>query len=128
LIFIELIHKELTYKIIGVLYEVFNELGYGYQEKYYQKATALALKKHGLKFKEQVYTPVKFQKNKIGKYFLDFVIENKVVLEIKKNDKFFKSDITQLFAYLKATNLKLGLIANFTKNGVKIKRIANLNP
>ncbi|PIV38470.1 MAG: GxxExxY protein [Candidatus Portnoybacteria bacterium CG02_land_8_20_14_3_00_45_8] len=124
----ELIHKELTYKIIGVLYEVFNELGYGYQEKYYQKATALALKKHGLKFKEQVYTPVKFQKNKIGKYFLDFVIENKVVLEIKKNDKFFKSDITQLFAYLKATNLKLGLIANFTKNGVKIKRIANLNP
>ena len=128
MIFIELIHKELTYKIIGVLYEVFNELGYGYQEKYYQKATALALKKHGLKFKEQVYTPVKFQKNKIGKYFLDFVIENKVVLEIKKNDKFFKSDITQLFAYLKATNLKLGLIANFTKNGVKIKRIANLNP
>ena len=124
----ELIHKELTYKIIGVLYEVFNELGYGYQEIYYQKATALALKKHGLKFKEQVYTPVKFQKNKIGKYFLDFVIENKVVLEIKKNDKFFKSDITQLFAYLKATNLKLGLIANFTKNGVKIKRIANLNP
>lgn len=124
----ELIHKELTYEIIGALYEVFNELGYGYQEKYYQKATALALKKHDLKFKEQVYTPVEFQKNKIGKYFLDFAIENKVVLEIKKNDKFFKNDITQLFAYLKATDLKLGLIANFTKNGVKIKRIANLNP
>ena len=124
----ELIYKELSYEIIGVLYEVFNELGYGYQEKYYQKATAIKLTKRKLSYKEQVYVPIKFQEKHIGKYFLDFPIENKVVLEIKKNDKFFKSDIVQLFAYLKTTNLKLGLIANFTKSGVKIKRIVNLNP
>ncbi len=81
-----------------------------------------------MNFKEQVCTPIKFRNNKISKYFLDFLIENKIILEIKKNDKFFKCDIVQLFAYLKTTNLKLGLIANFTKNGVKIKRIVNLNP
>ncbi|KKS65826.1 MAG: hypothetical protein UV40_C0025G0002 [Parcubacteria group bacterium GW2011_GWA1_42_7] len=124
----DLLYKELSYKIIGVLYDVFNELGYGYQEKYYQKAIALALKEKEIKFKEQVYIPLKFKDNIIGKYFLDFLIEDKLILEIKKGDKFHKSTITQIFAYLKSFNIKLGVIANFTKNGIKIKRIINLHP
>lgn len=64
---------------------------------------------------------------KLGKYFIDFLVENKIVLEIKKGNRFSRRDIEQVYAYLKLTNLKLGIIANFTNNGIKFKRIINLD-
>lgn len=123
---IDLIYKDLTYKIIGVLFEVYNKLGYGYQEKYYQKAIAALLKKRNVKFREQIYVPLMFNSKRIGKYFLDFLIEDKIVLEIKKSGNFQRNNIEQIYAYLKASGLKLGILANFTKTEVKIKRIANI--
>lgn len=125
---IDLIYKDLTYKIIGALFGVYNELGYGYQEKYYQRAIAASLNSLKLKFKEQVNLPLKFKQNTIGRYFLDFLIEDKIVLEIKKDSKFHRNNIEQVFAYLKAFDLKLGMLANFSRDGVKIKRIVNLHP
>lgn len=125
---ISLIYKELTYRINGILFGVFNELGYGYQEKYYQRAISLALKEGNVKYKEQVSVPIEFKGSGIGRYFFDFLIEDKIILEIKKGDQFYKKDITQTYAYLKSSGLKLGLLANFTKNGVKIKRIVNIHP
>jgi len=62
----------------------------------------------------------------VGNYFLDFVIENKIVLELKKCNRISQKHIEQVYAYLKATDLKLEIIANFTKEGVKFKRIVNL--
>ena len=124
---IDLIYKDLSYKIIGILYQVYNELGYGYQEKYYQRAIAKLLIKNNLNYKEQLNLPVEFQGEKIGRYYLDFLIENKIVLEIKKENNFRRHNIEQIYAYLKRFNLKLGILANFTKNGVKIKRIVNIN-
>lgn len=123
----DLIFPELSYKIIGILFEVYNEMGYGYQEKYYQKAISDRLKETSLFFREQVPIKITFNDNKIGQYFLDFVVENKIVLEIKKMDKFLKSNIDQTYAYLKSTGLKLGILANFTKKGLQYKRIVNLN-
>lgn len=123
---IDLVYPQLSYKIIGILFSVFNGLGYGYQEKYYQKAIATLLKEKGVNFKEQVYAPVEFKENKIGCYYLDFLIENKLVLEIKKGERFSKSNIEQVYAYLKRFNLKLGIIANFTRKGLKFKRIVNI--
>lgn len=122
----KVIYPELSYKIIGLVFDVFNHLGYGYQEKYYQKAIALLFSENDIKFKEQVHFPLKFNKQKIGSYFLDFLIENKIVLEIKKGDRFSKKDIQQLYAYLKASGLKLGILINFTSKGIKFKRILNL--
>ena len=58
---------------------------------------------------------------------MDFLIEGKVVLEIKVGEHFSGSNINQLFGYLKATDLKLGILANFTRTGVKYKRIININ-
>jgi len=69
---------------------------------------------------------IKFKNDNIGKYFLDFLVDDKIVLEIKKGDRFSRRDIEQIYGYLKATNLKLGIIANFTNNGIKFKRIINL--
>ena len=123
---IDLIYPQLSYKIIGILFSVFNNLGYGYQEKYYQKAIAILFKENGINFKEQVYAPLEFKENKIGCYYLDFLIENKIVLEIKKGERFLKSNIEQVYAYLKRFNLKLGIIANFTRKDLKFKRIVNI--
>ncbi|MBU1131107.1 GxxExxY protein [Patescibacteria group bacterium] len=122
----DLIYPDLSYKIVGVLFDVYNEVGYGYQEKYYQKAIAKAFIDSGIKYQEQVYQPLKFRDSKIGSYFLDFLIEGKIVLEIKKGNYFSRKNIEQLYAYLKATDLKLGILANFTSDGVKIKRIVNI--
>jgi len=122
----DLLYPELSYQIIGVLFDVYNELGYGYQEKYYQRAISARFKEINLAFKEQVPVKIKFQGNEIGKYFLDFIIADKIALEIKKGDKFLKTDIDQLYAYLKATGLKLGILATFTKRGLQFKRIINL--
>ncbi len=123
---VDLIYPELSYKIIGILYDVLNELGSGHKENYYQKATSAALFKSNISFKEQVYLPITFKDINIGKYFLDFLIDEKIVLEIKANDHFSRKNIGQIFSYLKATNLKLGILANFSGNEVKFKRILNI--
>lgn len=121
-----IIHKDLSYEIIGIAYEAHNELGYGFQEKYYCRAIEALLQEHSLKFREQVYIPIVFKGKKIGSYYLDFLIEDKVILEVKKGDQFYKKDIEQVYAYLKSHNLQLGVIVRFAKNGVKVKRIVNL--
>jgi GxxExxY protein len=95
-------------------------------KKYYQRAIAAGLKDCKLAFKEQVPAKIKFKDKIIGKIFFDFLIENKIILEIKKTDRFSKKEIDQIHGYLKASNLKLGIPAHTTKNGIRYKRILNL--
>jgi GxxExxY protein len=123
----DLIYPELSYTIVGILFEVYNNLGPGHKERYYQKAVATALKTANLSFDEQVYSPIIFKDSNVGNYFLDFLIENEVVLEIKSGEKFLKQNINQVYSYLKTKNLKLGILANFIKDGLKFKRIVNLD-
>jgi len=122
----DLIYPEMSYEIVGILYDVYNQLGFGHKEKFYQNAIALALKGKNFIFKEQLYVPLLFNEKVVGRYFLDFLIDHKVVLEIKKDSIFYKKHIDQVFGYLKANNLKLGILANFTKSGVRYKRIVNV--
>jgi len=123
----DLIYPELCYQTVGVLFEVYNELGFGYLEKYYQNAIAESFKLIHLPFREQVPFEIKFKGKPVGKFFLDFVVDNKIVLEIKKTKYFSKKHIEQVYQYLRVSGLKLGIIANFTPNGVKFKRIVNVN-
>lgn len=123
----DLIYPELSYQIVGILFEVYNQLGSGYHEKYYQRAIATELKRCNLSFKEQVFIPLRFKKEIIGRQYLDFLIEDKVVLEIKKGDRFSKRNIEQMLSYLKVTGLKLGILANFGSKELKFRRIINLN-
>ncbi|HAH04024.1 TPA: GxxExxY protein [Candidatus Komeilibacteria bacterium] len=124
----DLIYPDFSFKIIGILFDVYNELGFGYQEKYYQRAIASVFykNKNKIKFKEQVKIPLAFKRTKIGYYYLDFLIEDKIILEIKRGNYFSRQNIGQVYAYLKATNLKSGILANFTNKGVRYKRIINL--
>lgn len=119
-------YPELSYQIIGILFEVYNTLGYGYQERYYQKAIAALLKSLGIKFKEQVSVEIKMGGETVAKGLADFIIEEKIIVEIKKGDAFRKSNIDQVYSYLKMTGLKLGILANFTVKGLLYKRIVNI--
>lgn len=123
---IDLIYPELCYRIVGILYDAFNNVGPGHKENIYQKAVAIALKKNNITFEEQVYIPIKYKDETIGKYYLDFLIEDKLILEIKKETVFRQQFIKQIYAYLIAHNLKLGIIANFNREGVRFKRIVNI--
>jgi len=122
----KVIHKELSYKVVGILFEVYNELGFGYQEKYYEKALEKCFIAEHVAFKKQVPFDLKFKNEVIGRYYLDFLIDNKIVLEIKKGNYFPKRNISQVKEYLKVTGLKLAILANFTSTGVKFLRILNL--
>ena len=119
----ELVEKELSYEVAGALFEVYGNIGGGYQEKYYQRAVAKELKGRGIKFVEQVYVPLNYKGASLGRYFIDFVIEGRIVLEIKVGGRFYSRDIKQVLAYLKAKNLQLGILANFSRIGLQLKRI-----
>lgn len=121
----DLLYPELSYQINGVLFEVFRQLGGGHQEKYYQKAIEIGLKKAGMKFVSQKYVPLLFKGENVGKYYLDFLIEDKIVLELKRGKIVAVKNIDQVKGYLSSLNLKLAIIASFTQNGVVVNRILN---
>lgn len=121
----DLIYPELSYQIVGILFEVSNKLGFGFSEKYYQRAIAEILDNLKVPFKKEQKIEVALTGGKKIIVFADFLIGNKIILEIKKGERFLKSNIDQIASYLKAANLRLGILANFTKNGVQFKRILN---
>lgn len=121
----KIVEKELSYRIVGVLFEVHRELGGEYQEKYYQRAASKALQQAKLAFKEQIPVDLKYKDEKIGKYFIDFLVENKVVLELKASPTITAADIRQVLAYLKAARKELAIVANFRGPRLQYKRIVN---
>ncbi len=121
----DLIYPELSYQLVGLAYNVFNELGHGHLEKIYQKAYAKELKEAGIVFKEQAPYQVIYKEEVIGNNYLDFLIEEKVIIELKRSDFYSKKYIDQVSNYIKVSNLKLAILINFTTNGVRIKRIVN---
>lgn len=119
----ELIYPELSYKIVGILFEAHNKLGYSLRELSYQKAIEALLDENKISYKKQLKTQLSINNHVIKYYFLDFLIEDKIVLELKAKKRFNREDVSQVFEYLKSTNLKLGILANFAQNGVIYKRI-----
>lgn len=122
----DLVYPELSYQVLGILFEVWNDVGFGHREKIYQKAVATTLKSTGIEFKEQVPSKLIYQNQVIGVYYFDFLIDDKIILELKVRNYFSKQDINQVYSYLKSSGLRLGLISHFTQSGVKYKRIVNI--
>lgn len=121
----DLIYKEITHQIIGLSHKVYNELGYGYQEKYYQRAYELLLIENNIKYVKELKIPIKFRGKIIGRYFIDFLIDSKIALEFKIGEDFRNQYTQQILAYLKSQNIKLGLIILFTSKDIKVKRFIN---
>jgi len=122
----KVVYKELSYEIMGAIFEVFRELGYGFKERYYEDAIAKEFKIRGINFERQIPYKLKYKEEIIGNYRFDFLFENKIIIELKRGDFFSKNNITQALQYLKSSNLKLTILINITSKGVKFKRIVNI--
>jgi GxxExxY protein len=122
----ELLYKELCYKVVGCAYSVYNELGFGLKEKVYGNAFEVLLKEKSVSYSRELYSPIVFKDKVIAKNFLDFLIDDCLVVELKVGSNDFKEVCNQVFSYLRAKDLKLGLIIRFTREGVRVKRIPNL--
>lgn len=119
----DLVYPELSYQVIGICYEIYNELGGGYQEKYYQKALSQLFNEKKINFTEQLKCDLNFRGKNLGRYFIDFVISDKIVLEIKVTPIFYRRDVKQVLAYLEKADIKLGILVSFNNKGVMFKRI-----
>lgn len=108
-----LIHKDLTDKIIGTFYEVYNELGFGFLESVYEDAMVIALEEKGLEVGQQIAVPVWFRGRSIGKFAADLLIEHRVIVELKAVSKLVEVHAAQLMHYLRATEVEVGLVMNF---------------
>ncbi len=124
----DLVYPELSYKIVGCAFEVYNQLGFGHPEKVYQRAMAEVFKSKSIPFTEQVYYPVKVNKKTISKNFFDFLVEDKIVVELKKDNRFSKQHIDTVNEYLNVSKIKLAILINFTRTEVVYKRILNILP
>jgi GxxExxY protein len=106
-------HSELTDIIIGVFYDVYNELGYGFLESVYRRALKLSLEAKGLKVAAEVAVPVFFRGTNVGDFRADLVVNQLILLELKTAETIVLAHEAQLLNYLRATTLELGLILNF---------------
>lgn len=106
-------HGDLTDKIIGTFYEVYNELGFGFLESIYEEAMIIALEAKGLKIQQQVPVPVWFRGKKIGNFEADLIVNDLVIIELKAVKAISEIHIAQLLNYLKATEVEVGLVLNF---------------
>ena len=123
----DLVYPELSYKIVGCAFEVFKSLGLGHPEKVYQKAMAILFEEKKISFTKEEYMPIKFRDKLLRKQFIDFVVEDKIVVELKKQFHFSKAHIDQTTYYMQEKNIKLAILINFGKEGVTFKRLVNVN-
>lgn len=122
----KLILPNLSYKVCGVLYKVHRDLGCNCKEKTYQLAIASAFGKSGLGFRSEPPVSLSFSGNQLFKYYLDFVVESLLILEVKATRQFFSATfIDQVLSYLKVSELPLALVANFRATRLKPVRILN---
>lgn len=106
-------HGEITEKILGVFYDVYNELGFGFLECVYHKAMLIALADAGLSAATQVHLPVFFREHLVGDFLADIVVEQVIILELKAVDDLAAAHSAQLLNYLKASSAEVGLVLNF---------------
>ncbi|MBV9211897.1 MAG: GxxExxY protein, partial [Acidobacteria bacterium] len=120
-------HGELTQKIIGVFFEVYNELGCGFLESVYEKSLEVALTSAGLNVHRQIQIPVWFRGQKVGDFTADILVNECVLLELKAVRTLDAAHEAQLLNYLRATDIEVGLLLNF---GLKpeFKRLVFDNP
>jgi GxxExxY protein len=120
-------HREVTSKIIGVFYQVYDELGHGFLESVYQKSLGIALREAGLDVCWPVAIPVWFRGNQVGHFEGDMLVERCVLLELKAVRALDGSHQAQLLNYLRATEIEVGLLLNFGMRP-EFKRLLFDNP
>ena len=115
-------YSELTEKIIGCAYRVYNKMGFGFLESVYEKCMLLELRKVGLAAELQKPVTVYYDSEIVGEFIADVIVNDTVILELKSVRRIIKAHEVQLVNYLVATGKPVGLILNFGERKVEIKR------
>ena len=127
--YVNLLYKELSYEIRGAAIEVKKNYGAGHKEVLYQRALAEEFSLRGIKYVQdkpiRIYSPK--TKKVIGSYQPDFIVEDKIIVELKALEKIHSKMIDQLYSYLRNSKYELGFFINYTSDGVDIKRIIYTN-
>ncbi len=120
---VELILKELAYRVVGAAMAVHTALGPGYLEAVYHKALAYELTTRGITYQSKVKLPVSYRGMVVGEYEADFVVDDLMVVEIKATSAFHARHHAQVINYLAASRLRLALLLNFGAESLVHKRI-----
>lgn len=120
-------HSEITNRIINAYYKVYNQLGYGFLEKVYEKAMMIELHKHKLKCESQKSIKVFYEGIIIGDYYADIIVNNCVIVELKAVEAIAPEHEVQLVNYLKASEVEVGLLLNFGREPEFKRRVFSKN-
>ncbi|HEX7286220.1 MAG TPA: GxxExxY protein [Candidatus Angelobacter sp.] len=123
----ELLHAELTEKIIGIYYDVYNEIGHGFLESVYSKSMFVALSSAGLSVQREIAIPVYFRGIDVGQFKADLVVEHCVLVELKAVQTLDRSCEAQVMNYLRATHLEVALLLNFGGPKPQFRRLVFAN-
>lgn len=108
-------YSDITSKVIKAFFKVYNSLGFGFLERVYENAMFIELNNMGLNVEKQKRLTVYYENQQKGNYFADFLIEVKVIIELKAVERLIEEHELQIINYLRATDLEVGLILNFGK-------------
>ncbi len=123
----KLLYPELSYKISGILFRVHNKLGRFCREIQYGDLLEIELKNAGIIFEREKVLPIQEISGEDASNKVDFLIENKILLDIKAKKFVTKEDYFQMQRHLKSSKLELGLIVNFRNTYIKAQRVININ-
>jgi len=115
-------YEDITHKIIGASYKVYNQLGFGFLESVYKKAMIIELAKDNLKVEAEKSLTVYYDKKIVGDFYVDLFIEDTIIVELKSVQNLAKEHEVQLVNYLNALKKDTGLLINFGPSGVEVKR------
>ena len=115
-------NEEITHKIIGCAYKVFNKLGFGFLESVYKKAMIIEFGKDGLRVEPEKPLKVYYDEEVVGEFYVDLFVEDEIITELKSVKNLAKEHEVQLVNYLNGLNKEIGLLINFGPSGVEVKR------
>ena len=118
----EMNSEDITHKIIGCAYTVYNTLGFGFLESVYQKALLIELTGAGLKVESEKPLKVHYKDEIVGEFSIDLFVEDEIIVELKSVEKLIKGHEVQLVNYLNGMKKDIGLLINFGPSKVDVKR------
>ena len=116
-------YSDVTGKVLEAFFTVYRALGYGFAEKVYENALAIEMGKCGLNFRQQSPIVVHYQGVVVGEFVADFLVEEKVLLELKAVQVLAPEHEAQLLNYLKSTTIEVGLLLNFGPKAQHIRKV-----
>ncbi|MGN7515009.1 MAG: GxxExxY protein [Allomuricauda sp.] len=120
----QIIYKNESYFVIGLCMDIHNELGKGFSEVVYSDALEIELKSNGVPFKKEVKFDIIYKGKKLKHhYYADYLVDDKIILELKAVEKISSSHVKQTLNHLAASKMKLGLIINFGEDSLSYKRV-----